>query len=178
MSDKVYGLNELMRDVPNRSRAAARSVPDAGAGNGQNHDEEEDACGCFGYLRGVRDRALAVEFRLRTGNSEWLPYSCLVAWRFNPSVGLLLKFAADVTTLVLIRGSNLDALVNDSMNLTDRGIQRHRITYVREMDEDELRRAGSREPTIDGIDIAEFQTVEAQQEWLKKQAPGFVRPQR
>ena len=47
-----------------------------------------------------------------------------------------------MVTLVLIRGSNLDALVNHSVNLTDRGLQRHRIVWVREMDEAELRAAG------------------------------------
>ena len=58
------------------------------------------------------------------------------------------------------RGSNLDALVNQSVNLTDRGLQRHRITYVREMDEQELRRVGEEGPTIDRIEIAEFESQE------------------
>ena len=67
------------------------------------------------------------------------------SWQFNPSAGLLLKFTGDVVTLVLIRGSNLDALVKDgAINLTDRGFQRHRIIWVREMDEEELRKVGER----------------------------------
>ena len=79
-------------------------------------------------------------------------------------------------TLVLVRGSNLDAeLEGRGVNLTDRGLQRHRITYVREMDEDELRRAGEGQPTIDRIEIVEFQAGKTMQEWLKKAAPGFVR---
>jgi hypothetical protein len=118
---------------------------------------------------------LAVEFRLRNGNSEWFPYSWLGPWKYDPSAGLLLKFTGDVVTLVLIRGSNLGALVNKSVNLTDRGLQRHRIVWVREMDDLELRRAGKGEPTIDRIDIAEFASQEEQDEWLKKNAPGFVR---
>src|SRR5271168_286462 len=101
---------------------------------------EEGECPAFGYLRGLNARALAVEFRFRDGNSEWHSYSLLSSWRHNPSVGLLLKFTGDVVTLVFIRGSNLDALVNQAVNLTDRGFQRHRITFVREMDEDELRK--------------------------------------
>jgi hypothetical protein len=67
---------------------------------------------------------LAIEFRYRDGNSDFYRYSWLGPWRFNPSVGLLLKFTGDVVTLVLIRGSNLDALVNQSINLTDLGIAR------------------------------------------------------
>ncbi len=86
------------------------------------------------------------------------------------------KFTADVVTLVLIRGSNLDAPVNQGgMNLTDRGLQRHRVTWVREMDEEELRTVGEGGPTIDGIEIAEFESQEQLTEWLKMNAPAFVR---
>ena len=46
------------------------------------------------FLRGLDARALAVEFRWLSGNSEWFSYSCLVSWRYNPSVGLLLKFTS------------------------------------------------------------------------------------
>ncbi len=143
---------------------------------GGEEGAEEEACPAFGYLRGIRDRALAVEFRFRTGNSEWFPYSLLGPWRYNPSVGILLKFSCgDSVSLVLIRGSNLDALVNGSINLTDRGLQRHRIAFVREMDEAELRRAGKGEPTIDKIEVAECESCQALEEWLKKKAPVFVR---
>lgn len=137
-------------------------------------ETDEEATPAFGYLRGIRDRALAIEVRYRDGNSDFFPYALLGPWRFNPSVGLLLKFTGDVITLVLIRGSNLDALVNQSINLTDRGIARQRILWVREMDEDALRVAGKGQPTIDRIEIAEFLGHEQAQEWLKKAAPVFV----
>jgi hypothetical protein len=139
------------------------------------NDAEEATCPAYSYLRGLHERALAVEFRFKTGDREFFPYSLLGPWRYNPSVGLLLKFAGDVVSLVLIRGSNLDALVNDSVNLTDRGFQRHRILAVREMDEDALRKASEGQPTIDRIDIAEFETAEEQRAWLGKVAPAFAR---
>ena len=139
-------------------------------------ESEEESCPAFGYLRGLHERGLAVEFRLRNGNSEFFPYTLLGPWRHNPSAGILLKFTGgDVVSLVLIRGSNLDALVNQTMNLTDRGLQRHRITFVREMEEAELRSAGAGEPTVDRIDIAEFDSNEELREWLKKAAPAFCR---
>jgi hypothetical protein len=100
--------------------------------------------------------------------------SCLVSWRFNPSVGLMLKFTGDVVTLVLIRGSNLDALVNDSVDLPH-GIQRHRIMWVREMDKAETRQVGQAGPTIDKIEVAEFESQEEMREWLTKAAPSFLR---
>ncbi len=110
-------------------------------GQGIESPSEEGSCPAFGFLRGLNARALAVEFRSRTGNSCWFAYSCLVWWRFNPSAGLLLKFATgDGVSLVLIHGSNLDAPVGGgSVILTNRGLQRHRILWVREMDEDEWR---------------------------------------
>jgi hypothetical protein len=136
---------------------------------------EEESCPAFGFLRGIQNRALALEFRFRDGNSDYFSYSHLTSWRFNPSVGLLLKFTDDVVTLVLIHGSNLDALVKGSVNLTDRGLQRHRILWLREMDEDGLKRAGKGEPTIDRIEVAEFESHAELRDWLKKNAPAFVR---
>ena len=139
-------------------------------------DAEADACPAFGYLRGTRDRALALELRFRDGDSEWLPYSHLTGWRYNPSVGLLLKYTADLVTLVLIRGSNLDAAVGTgAVNLTDQGLPRHRVLWVREMDEGELRAVGDRGPTIDSIEVAEFESHQALTEWLGKTAPVFCR---
>ena len=147
-----------------------RSQPDA------KRDDDEESCPAFGFLRGVHERGLALELRLRDGDREWFPYSLLGSWRYNPSAGLLLKFTGDVVTLVLIRGSNLDAAVNQGgMNLTDRGLQRHRVTWVREMDEEELRTVGEGGPTIDSIEVAEFESQEQLTEWLRANAPSFVR---
>jgi hypothetical protein len=150
---------------------------------GQNQKEkeregrgDEAACLGFGYLRGLRERSIGVEFRYRDGNSEWFSYGHLSSYRFNPSAGLLLRFASDVVSLVLIRGSNLDAVLSDGLvNLTDRGFQRHRILWVREMDKDELRRGGDSEPTVDRIEVREFATQEAIEEWLNLNAKEFAR---
>jgi hypothetical protein len=38
-------------------------------------DEGESSCAAFGYLRGIRERADAVQLRFRDGNSTWFPYS-------------------------------------------------------------------------------------------------------
>ncbi|HEV3188899.1 MAG TPA: hypothetical protein VGY54_00305 [Polyangiaceae bacterium] len=138
-------------------------------------DAAEGACSAYGYLRGIRDHALAIEFRFRDGTTETFPYSWLGPWRYNPSVGILLKFTGDLVTLVLIRGSNLDALVGQAMSLTDRGLARHRITFIREMEDEELRAAGKGEPTIDAIEVEEFERMEEQREWMQRVAPAFVR---
>jgi hypothetical protein len=142
----------------------------------REEEGDEESCLAYGYLRGLREQAITLEFRYRDGNTDAHSYSHLASFRFNPSVGVLLKFTSDVTTLVLIEGSNLDAMLpGRSVNLIDRGIARYRVTYVREMDEDELRRAGEADITIDQIKIEEFESQVAATEWLQKNAPVFVR---
>jgi hypothetical protein len=142
---------------------------------GSERDSDEESCPAFGFLRGLHDKALAIEFRFLTGNSHWHSYDQLDSWRYNPSVGLLLKFTGDVATLVLVHGSNLNTLVNQSVNLTDRGLQRHRITFLREMSEEELRASGRQGPTISRILVGECESPEEQREWMKLHAPAFLR---
>jgi hypothetical protein len=113
--------------------------------------EDEDACPAFGFLRGIRDRAAFLEFRLANGNRKAFPYSWLGPADYNPSAGILLKFVGDLVYLVLIEGSNLNALVGGSVSLYDRGIQRHRVTWVREMTRLELEKTGEGDVTVERI---------------------------
>jgi hypothetical protein len=89
---------------------------------------------------------------------------------------LLLKFTGDVVYLALIRGSNLDKpLQEGAINLTHAGLQRHRVLWVREMSKNEIEKVGETGPTIDSIQIEEFESRAALREWLKTYAPGFLR---
>ncbi len=138
-------------------------------------DQGEASCGAFGYLRGIRDQSAAVEFRFRDGNSLWFPYNWLGTWQYNPSEGLLLKFSGDLVYLVLIRGSNLAKPLNEgAINLTHAGLQRHRVLWVREMTELEIQQVGNNGPTIDSIEVAEFESHESLKQWLKERAPAFL----
>jgi hypothetical protein len=137
----------------------------------------EGACAAFGYLRGIRDRADALEVRLLNGNSVWLNYNWLGTMTFDPSAGLLLKFSGDLVYLVLIRGSNLDRPVEDTgIDLIRAGLQRHRVTWVREMNEEDIRQTSEKGPTIDSIEIGEFETHDAMRGWLGTHAPAFCGP--
>jgi hypothetical protein len=138
-------------------------------------DQGEASCLAFGYLRGIRDQAASVEFRFRHGTSRWFPYGWLGDWQFNPSEGLLLKFTGDVVYLVLIKGSSLDRPLNDgAINLTRGGLQRQRVLWIREMTEEEIQQVGDTGPTIDSIQVAEFESHEAIKEWLGQHAPAFL----
>lgn len=144
-------------------------------GQDTEYEAVEESCAAFGYLRGIRERADAVEFRFRNGNSSWFPYSLLGHWKYNPSDGMLLKFSGDLVYLILITGSNLDRpLIDSTTNLTTSGIQRHRIVWMREMTEEEIRRVGESGPTIDRIQIAEFRSNEELTKWLEANAPAFL----
>ena len=151
----------------------------AQSGNPPKEPEAEEAevsCGAFGYLRGIRDLPGSVEFRFRDGNSAWFPYGWLGPWRYNPSEGLLLKFSGDMVYLVLIRGSNLDKPLNEgAINLTTGGLQRNRVVWIREMSKEDIQQIGDSGPTIDSIQVQEFESQAALKEWLGKNAPAFAR---
>lgn len=168
-----------MRDEATSRYHAQLRPPGSGlSGILQSKDADAEgvaACKAFGYLRGIRDHAAAVEFRFRNGNSVWFPYNWLGNWSFNPSEGLLVKFSGDLVYLVLIKGSNLDRPLQDgAATLTHVGLQRHRLLWVREMTEEEIRHVGETEPTIDSIEVAEFETHAALKGWLQERAPAFI----
>lgn len=134
-----------------------------------HEEEEEGTCSAFGYVRGLNSRCLMVEFRKRNGNRMALPYSWLGLTTLDPSQGITLKFAGDTVYRVTIEGSNLGQAVEPSVNLYEKGLLRHRITWIREMDPEELKRIGGKAPTIDRIRIEEFRPGG---EWEEKQ--GWV----
>lgn len=155
---------------------AGHTVSGRGRGLGGDDERGEESCAAFGYLRGIRERADAIEFRLQEGDSIWFPYSWLGTWKFNRSEGLLLKFSGDLVYLVLVRGSNLDRPLTDSTtNLTTSGLARQRIVWMKEMSKDEIQKVGESGPTIDSIEIEEFESHEALRDWLQKTAPAFLK---
>jgi hypothetical protein len=169
MTDKPTH-RERLKDLLGQEKPGSTPKKEAEA------EETEISCGAFGYLRGIKDLPGAVEFRFRAGNSVWFPYSWLGPWRYNPSEGLLLKFSGDLVYLVLIRGSNLDKpLKEGAINLTTGGLQRHRVVWIREMSEEDIGQVGESGPTIDRIDVAEFESQSALREWLTQNAPAFLR---
>ena len=170
MGDDKPTHQERLKGILHADRPGAPSPNKDGDGDGV-----EAACAAFGYLRGIRDQAAAVEFRFRDGNSMWFPYGWMGTWKYNPSEGLLLKFSGDSVYLVLIKGSNLDKPLNEgAINLTRGGLQRHRVLWLREMSPEEIRKVGETGPTIDSIEVAEFESHEALKEWLSKKAPAFM----
>jgi hypothetical protein len=98
-------------------------------GDGDAEDIVENY-GAFGWLRGVRDRALYLELRRKDGNVTALGYPWLESIEFNPSVGVTLKFTGHT---VIIRGRNLNAEYRPNVMLIN-GILRHKVPWVQEAD--------------------------------------------
>jgi hypothetical protein len=169
MTDKPTHQDRLKGILRSEGKATAPPTKEADA------EEAEVSCGAFGSLRGIRDLPGSLEFRFRDGNSTWFPYGWLGPWRYNPSEGLLLKFSGDLVYLVLIRGSNLDKPLNEgAINLTTGGLQRNRVVWIREMAEADIKQVGDTGPTIDSIQVQEFESQADLKDWLGKNAPAFL----
>ena len=132
----------------------AESVPDAKVTPALPHaDEEECETPAYGYLRGIRDRALNIEFRRTTKGDELsFPYAWLGPTRHHPSIGVQLLFAGAESYLVTLWGRNLRS-VEGGMSLYDRGILRHRVTWVREATPEESRRLGDSICIVERIEV-------------------------
>jgi hypothetical protein len=124
-------------------------------------DEEEGATPAFGFLRGVRDRALNIEFRRAVeGDEVSFPYGWLGPTRHHPSIGIQLLFAGSELYLVSLRGRNLNSSA-EGVSLYDRGILRHRVTWCRETPREESRVLPESACVIERIEIRAVSAEEA-----------------
>ncbi len=114
-------------------------------------DESEclDDLGAFGWLRGVKDRAIMLELRRRDGSIVALNYAWLERADFDPSTGIALEFAR---ALVRIKGRNLNQEIRQSVQLFS-GIIRHRVPWIQEADSASVLVALADETLIDLIEL-------------------------
>lgn len=99
-------------------------------------DAEEllDNCGSFGFLRGVRDRALMLQLRKKDGNIRSVGYAWIENADFDPSDGITLLVSGKT---VHIKGRNLNEEIRPNVRLYD-GITRHRVPWIQEATNAEL----------------------------------------
>jgi hypothetical protein len=110
--------------------------------------EPTDDLGSFGFLRGIRDRAVMIELRKKDGNILAVGYGWLERAEFNPSEGITLSI---VGQKVRIKGRNLNAEVRQSVRLFE-AITRHRISWVQEANEPDGMEADDKATVIDSIE--------------------------
>lgn len=106
-----------------------RRVEDLDA-NPSADTEVLDDFGAFGWLRGIRDRAVMLELRQKTGNILAIGYAWLERIEFNPSEGITLYTAGRT---IRIQGRNLNAETRPHVRLFQ-GLTRHRVPWIQEAD--------------------------------------------
>ena len=94
-------------------------------------EHPDDDLGAFGWLRGVRDRAIMLEIRHKDGRITAKGYSWLQSADFDPSDGITLNFSGEKIT---IAGRNLNAEARPNVRLFA-GILRHRVPWIQEASE-------------------------------------------
>jgi hypothetical protein len=104
--------------------------------------------GCFGWLRGSRERAVMLELRKKNGNILAVGYGWLERADYNPSEGITLHVSG---RRIRITGRNLNGGGQSSMRLFE-GITRHRVSWMQEAGEPEQMDAISDAPIIDAIE--------------------------
>ncbi len=92
--------------------------------------ESPDDLGAFGYLRGIRDRAVMLEIRHKDGRISAFGYAWLNSAEFDPSEGITLNFSGKTVTLI---GRNLNAECRPNVRLFA-SIVRHRVPWIQEAD--------------------------------------------
>lgn len=128
-------------------------------GNGRRAEEpfengfapESDAAddfGAFGWLRGIRERAVMLELRRKDGNILAVGYGFLDKVAFDPSEGITLSVAGQK---IRLKGRNLNAEVRPTIRLFE-GIARHRVPWVSEADSRESLALAVNATVIDAIE--------------------------
>jgi hypothetical protein len=93
-------------------------------------DEGADDLGAFGWLRGIRDRAVMLELRKKDGSILAVGYGYMDHAEFDPSEGITLSVAG---RKIHLKGRNLNAEVRPTVRLFE-GITRHRVSWIQEVD--------------------------------------------
>jgi hypothetical protein len=136
-----------------KDNAAANSVLDRYTNRVANSEpataeaEAADDLGAFGWLRGVRDRAIMLELRHKDGKVTAFGYAWLERAEFDPSDGITLHFAGKE---VRITGRNLNADNQPNIRLFN-GILRHRVPWVQEADGAEVMSFDSKSTIIEAL---------------------------
>ena len=100
---------------------------DPGAASPEPDDTED--LGCFGWLRGQKERSVMLELRKRTGTVRAISYARIEKLDFDPSDGITLHAGGEK---IRIKGRNLNAEIRPQVRLFQ-GLTRHRVPWVQEV---------------------------------------------
>ncbi|HEX3600547.1 MAG TPA: hypothetical protein VHU84_10420, partial [Lacipirellulaceae bacterium] len=89
----------------------------------ENETDGTDDLGCYGFLRGVRDRSIMLQLFKKSGGVNAFGYSWLEQIEYDASTGLILHFGGHAIKII---GRNLNAEVRPNVRLVD-ALCRHRV---------------------------------------------------
>lgn len=115
MTDRILG--RYIRDNVDLPADAASEVEDLGS---------------FGFLRGIKDRAVMLEFRRKDGNSVAFDYGWLRKVEFSATECLTLHFGGG--DVVKVIGRNLNRQTPSLL----RGVVSHRVPWIQEASEPDV----------------------------------------
>jgi len=118
-------MSDRLIDRYTQSSATSGTTDDSGL-------EPEDL-GCFGWLRGVRDRAIMLELRKKDGHILAIGYGWIERMEFVPEEGIVLHLPG---RKISIKGSGLNSDTGTSARLFG-GLTRQRVPWIRESDHSE-----------------------------------------
>jgi hypothetical protein len=120
-----------------------------GAGPESDADSDStDNFGAFGWLRGVRDRAISLELRKKCGNILAINYGFIDRVEFEPSEGIAIYSSGQK---IRIRGRNLNTEARPLVRLFE-GICRQRVPWIVEVDRIADLKAGQTATVIERIE--------------------------
>lgn len=143
MKDRAMNDNPADSVLEQYTRRVNGSVP------AQPDSDETDDLGSFGWLRGVRDRAIMLELRRKDGSVTAFGYAWLKKAAFDPSGDIVLDFSGEV---VKITGRNLNDEIRPHVHLLN-GIVRHRVPWIQESDGASALAAADKAVVIESLSV-------------------------
>lgn len=118
------------------------------AGPSEATDEPDDL-GSFGWLRGMHERSVMLELRMKDGTMTAFGYAWLERVEFDPSEGITLRFAG---ATIRITGRRLNEERRPNVRLCA-GILRHRVPWIQEADGTQVMEAAKDATVIESIRV-------------------------
>jgi len=137
-----------MSDKSILQRYALRVNEPGGNSMGKSDADAADDLGSFGWLRGIRDRAVSLELRKKDGHILAVGYGYMDKAEFDPSEGITLSVAGQK---IRIKGRNLNAEIRPMVRLFE-GIARNRVPWIVEADRNISLLARDGDTVVDAIE--------------------------
>lgn len=147
-------LDRYLRKPADAKHADTKSATSSTHLTHDPHDDESDTpqdLGCFGYLRGLRDRALMLELHKKDGSVTAIAYAYIEIITYSPDPphdGITLHAAG---MKIRISGTNLNTKPDAAGISLLSALTRHRVPWVKEASQSNDMNRSDDQPCVDAI---------------------------